>query len=150
MTETQPKNPSAEGSRRRGREAALQMLYLADLTEQPTEDYPAATWSEEPLTPKVKAFAEHIVNGVAERRAELDTVIMKYAENWEMKRMATIDRCLLRLSAFELLVDVETPVNVIINEAVEIAKKFSTAESGKFVNGILDKVKLERPPQGAD
>jgi transcription antitermination protein NusB len=80
-----------------------------------------------------------------EHLTALDPVIKKYAENWELHRMATIDRCILRMASFELLYDVETPVKVIINEAVEIAKKYSTSESSRFVNGILDKVKLERP-----
>ncbi len=78
-------------------------------------------------------------------RSLLDQLIAKYAENWEIGRMAAIDRNVLRLAAFELLNELDTPVSVVIDEAVEIAKTYSTQDSGKFVNGILDKIKAERP-----
>lgn len=132
------------GSRRQGREAALQALYVTDLCRQSLEDFPEKAWSEESLTPKTRVFAAHLAAGVLKSLGEIDPLLKKYAENWELGRMAAIDRCILRMAAFEILKDTETPVNVIINEAVEIAKKYSTAESSKFVNGILDKIKLER------
>jgi N utilization substance protein B len=132
------------GARRRGREAALQALYLSDVCRQPLEDWPEKAWSEEPLTPKTRVFANHLAAGVLASIQEIDPLLQKYAENWELTRMAAIDRCILRLATFEILRDPLTPLNVIINEAVEIAKKYSTAESSKFVNGILDKIKKER------
>jgi transcription antitermination protein NusB len=145
MTEAAP----ISGPRRLAREAALQILYLVDMCEGQASDLSEKTWSEEPLAPKTKAFAERIVAGVGEHQPQIDDVIRKYAQNWEMGRMATIDRCILRMAAFELIHELETPVSVVINEAVEIAKKYSTAESSKFVNGILDKVKEERPASPA-
>jgi len=132
------------GSRRLGREAALQVIYLKDISRKGLESVPDAVWSEEPLTPQTLEFSKHLVQGVLDQQPVIDPLIKKYAENWEMTRMAAIDRCILRLAAYELLHELETPINVIINEAVEIAKKFSTGESSKFVNGILDKIKLER------
>lgn len=132
------------GTRRQGREAALQAIYLADVCRMKVLEIPEAVWSEESLTPKTRAFARHLAEGVETQGSRLDALVAKVAKNWELSRMASIDRCLLRLGTFELLNDLETPVNVIINEAVEIAKQYSTAESGKFVNGILDKVKGER------
>jgi len=132
------------GSRRQGREAALQVLYLTDLCRKEVDEVPAAVWSEDPLPSKSRAFASHLAKGVASHLAKIDPLIKKYAENWEIGRMATIDRCILRMATFELISDLDTPVNVIINEAVEIAKIYSTAESSRFVNGILDKVKQER------
>jgi len=137
------RTPSA-GSRRQGREAALQALYLAELSRQSAADLSPAVWSQEPLADKTQRFASHLIEGVSSSRPRIDPVLVKYAENWELSRMATVDRCILRLAAFELLSDLDTPVSVIINEAVEIARKYSTAESSKFVNGILDKVKLDR------
>ena len=131
---------STTGSRRQAREAALQILYLADLCRKGVDEIPEAAWSEEPMTPKARQFTLHLASGVASSLERIDPLLTRYAENWELGRMAAIDRCLLRLATFELLNDVDTPVNVIINEAVEIAKKFSTAESSKFVNGILDKI----------
>jgi N utilization substance protein B len=132
------------GSRRQGREAALQVLYLKDIGRDVVGSVPEPVWSDEPLTPKIREFAGRLVEGVLSRQESIDPLIVKYTENWEMSRMAAIDRCILRLAAFELLHETETPINVIINEAVEIAKKYSTGESGKFVNGILDKLESER------
>jgi len=132
------------GSRRQGREAALQVLYLNDSGLKDIGAVPAAVWSEAPLAPKIREFAQRLAEGVVNRQPVIDALIKKYAENWEIKRMAAIDRSILRLAAYELLHEPETPINVIINEALEIAKKYSTAESSKFVNGILDKIKLER------
>jgi N utilization substance protein B len=132
------------GSRRQGREAALQVIYLKDVSRDGLESIPDAVWSETPLASKIKEFAHRLAEGTLEHQKVIDPLIKKYAENWDMHRMAAIDRCILRLAAYELLHEMDTPINVIINEAVEIAKKYSTSESSKFVNGILDKIKLER------
>jgi len=132
------------GSRRLGREAALQVLYLNDVSQNQIGDVPTPVWSADPLTPKTQEFAKNLADGALAGQSKIDSLIKKYAENWDIARMAAIDRCILRLAAYELLHELETPINVIINEAVEIAKKYSTGESGKFVNGILDKIKLER------
>jgi N utilization substance protein B len=92
-------------------------------------------------------FAEPLIRGAIEKREELDEQICKYAENWDLKRMAAVDRNILRLAIYEMLHRDDIPPIVSINEAVDIAKKFSTHDSGKFVNGILDRVKgdLLRP-----
>ena len=132
------------GSRRQSREAALQVLYLKDLSKNTLDSIPDTVWSEEPLTPNTREFAQHLVEGVLFQQPAIDFLIKKYTENWDIHRMAAIDRSILRLAAYELLHELETPINVIINEAVEIAKKFSTHDSSKFVNGILDKIKVER------
>jgi transcription antitermination protein NusB len=132
------------GSRRKGREMALQALYLSDVghisVEQALKSVLYGTNPEQPIID----FAKKISQGTDKNRVELDAIIKKYAQNWEMNRMAALDRNLMRLSAYELLFDQETPISVVIDEAVEIAKSFSTEESGKFVNGILDKIKNER------
>ena len=131
------------GARREGREMALQALYLSDVCGlQIPSALKAALKQEFPET--VKEFSRHLVKGVIENKEEIDRILRLYAENWELNRMASVDRNILRLSAFEILSDVETPVSVIIDEAIEIAKTYSTGDSGKFVNGILDKVKKER------
>ena len=98
----------------------------------------------------MQKFAEPLIRGVLEHRAELDEIIRKYAENWELHRIANVDRNILRLAIFEMQHREDIPPVVSINEAVEIAKKFSTQDSGRFVNGILDKVKgeLMRPARG--
>jgi N utilization substance protein B len=131
-------------SRRQGREAALQMLYLVDSCDLAVDKIPNAVLADEPLSEKTLEFARHLASGTVSQWERIDKLVTRHAKNWEMRRMAAVDRCLLRLASFELLMDLETPVNVIINEAVELAKKYSTAESSKFVNGILDKIKEER------
>jgi N utilization substance protein B len=134
----------AGSSRRQGREAALQLIYLIDTCRLDVDKIPDAVLSDEPLAAKTRDFARHLASGTVSEWEHIDQLVTRFAQNWEMKRMAAIDRCLLRLASFELLKDLETPVSVIINEAVELAKKYSTAESSKFVNGILDKIKEER------
>jgi N utilization substance protein B len=131
-------------SRRQSREAALQMLYLVDVSGMDLDKIPVAVLSDEPMAPKTLDFARHLASGVVGEWDRIDQLIRRQAHNWEMSRMAAIDRCILRLASFELLKEHETPINVVINEAIEIAKKYSTAESSRFVNGILDKIKEER------
>lgn len=131
------------GTRRQARELALQTLYLHDTCGTPIEKALEATLAEI-NTATTKEFCRHLVEGVTARRDEIDKILATYTENWDIKRMASVDRNILRLSTFEILTDVQTPVSVIIDEAIEIAKSFSTQDSGKFVNGILDKVKNER------
>jgi len=133
-----------QNTRRQGREAALQVLYLRDVSRDGLPVVPEAAWSVEPMTPKIREFARRLAEGVLAQQKDIDALIKKVAENWEMGRMAAVDRGILRLAAYELLHEAETPINVIINEALEIAKKYSTGESSRFVNGILDKIKLER------
>lgn len=134
------------GKRRLARQAALQALYLMDIAFIPREESletilrgVAKSLDEETLQ-----FTRKLYNGAAEHLDLLDKLISKYTENWDIKNMAGVDRNILRLAGYELVFELETPVSVIINEAVEIAKRYSTDNSGKFVNGILDKIKLER------
>ncbi|NBR86993.1 MAG: transcription antitermination factor NusB, partial [Verrucomicrobia bacterium] len=97
-----------------------------------------------------RLFADPLIKGTLEHRTEVDAVIQKFAKNWDIGRMATVDRNILRLAIYEMLHRDDIPPVVSINEAVDIAKKFSTDDSGKFVNGILDKVRgeLMRPARG--
>ena len=160
------------GMRRLARERALQFLFQYDLNPSKAldaaldefwgtqnlaaiaEEKGAATWGQKtelaPPTAEdlaLRAFADGLVRGTLEHRDELDALIRKHARNWDLHRMAVVDRNLLRLAMYEMLHRMDIPPVVSINEAVDIAKKFSTEDSGKFVNGILDKVKgdLMRP-----
>lgn len=133
--------------RTQGREFALQILYQIDITGDNYELALSGFWqahTEENIEDKIKNFTDELVKGTIENRDTIDTKISKYAANWQLKRMAVIDRNILRLSCFELLCRDDIPVKVSINEAVELAKKYSGLEAGKFVNGILDKVRLEK------
>ena len=164
------------GTRRHARERAIQFLFQHELN--PPEDLAAAlehfwmyhrpavaevqegktNWGEEkelpPPTPDdvaIQQFAEPLVRGVLEHRDALDTELSQNAANWDLDRMAGVDRNILRLAIYEMLHREDIPPVVSINEAVDLAKKYSTEDSGKFVNGILDKIKsrLTRPAREA-
>ncbi len=127
--------------RSRGREVALQVLYQL---EQNCEVRPAEVrlFIERRLLDdrKLCEFTEGLISGVKEHRAQIDAIISQVAENWRLDRMAAIDRNILRLGAYEMLFCPEVPAKVAINEALELAKRYSTAQSSRFVNGILDRV----------
>jgi len=129
------------GKRRRSRELALQLLYQNDLAGTSPEEM--FEWTEEYVEApiEVKEFASRLVQGTLSRRDELDEKLSERSEHWRLGRMPAVDRNLLRMSLYELLYEDETPDAVVIDEAVEIAKKFSTPSSGPFVNGVLDGIR---------
>lgn len=129
--------------RTQGRECALQILYQVEMNPPPSlEEGFAAYWEgHDSLSDESRSFAETLVKGTLNHLTELDAVIVKATENWELSRMAAVDRNILRFAAYELLYCSDIPPKVAINEAVNIAKKFSLEESGKFVNGVLDRIK---------
>jgi N utilization substance protein B len=156
------------GKRREARERAVQFLFQHDLNAPENldaalnqfwetqraaaiaEEKGGATWGQTielppPTTDEaaIRLFADPLIKGAVEHRDEADEVIKKHAKNWDLHRIAAVDRNILRLAIFEMLHRDDIPPVVSINEAVDIAKKFSTQDSGKFVNGILDKVKGE-------
>ena len=140
------------GLRRDGREAAIQFLYQVDVHRPGNiEEARAAFWKQNDEPQNVRDFADDLLRGVLEKLPEVDVKIRKLADNWDFERLAVVDRNILRLAVYEMLFRPEIPPVVSINEAIEIAKKFSTAESGKFVNGLLDRVKKEllRPARQA-
>lgn len=132
--------------RTRAREFALQILYQIDITGDKSSDVLDNFWQSqvEEVDSTIKDFTTTIVKGVMENLKLIDEKIAKYATNWQLKRMAVVDRNILRLGSFELLYCNDIPPKVSINEAVELAKKFSGNEASKFVNGILDKIKPEK------
>lgn len=124
-----------------GREYALQALYQIHITQNSAEDVLKDFWeNHEEVDGESREFTEQLVTGTVEHLTHLDEVIKKYAENWNLDRMAVVDRNILRLAAYELLYAADIPPKVSINEAVNLAKKFSQGDSGKFVNGILDRI----------
>ena len=134
------------GRRRQAREIALQALYIIDTSRtDPKEAFAIVNRRAEESDEKVLEFARSLVSGTMERKPDLDKRIETIAENWALPRMAAVDRNVLRLAAYELLYKLDTPVNVVIDEAIEIARKFSTEDSTRFVNGVLDKLKDKRP-----
>jgi N utilization substance protein B len=127
--------------RTKSRESALKILYAIDITgDEPKECIDKFWKGEDQNDTEVKTFANSLVLGTSSKRKEIDKMISERATNWQMERMAVIDRNILRLAAYELLYVEEIPPKVTINEAIDIAKRYGDSESGKFVNGVLDKI----------
>ena len=136
------------GLRRVARECALQMLYQMDVGKHSKDEILRTYWQMNEHPPKVRAFAEQLFEGTVQKLKQIDKVIQQHTKNWRLVRMAVVDRNVLRLAVFEFLSDSQTPETVIINEALEIARKFSTQESAQFVNGILDSIKNDLMDKG--
>ncbi|MGB2600864.1 MAG: transcription antitermination factor NusB [Candidatus Omnitrophota bacterium] len=133
------------------REIALKILYSSDVSKESLEECSRRFWDDnDQEDDEVREFAERIVAGVSSHREEVDEAITKYAANWELERMATVDRNVLRMACFELLYAEDIPPKVAINEAIDIAKKYGDKDSGKFVNGILDKINKTEERHGSD
>lgn len=137
------------GTRRKSRELALQMLFQADMGQQSKEEVRHSFWRERgEVERETRGFADDLFGLARDRGSEIDGMIERHAAHWRMDRMAAVDRNILRLGAAELLGYPETPRPVVINEALEIARRFSTPESVQFINGVLDSVarELEKIP----
>src|SRR5664279_4356776 len=135
---------SKAGTRRKSRELTLQMLFQLDMGKQELEQVRTTFWSErKDLDEKVRGFSDDLFRIACERREEIDQLIERNAEHWRIERMATVDRNLLRAGVAEFLGFPATPRPVIINESLEIARRFSTPESVHFINGVLDSVARE-------
>ena len=132
------------GTRRKSREMALQMLFQADMGKQSADQVRRTFWAEHgAASHHVRGFADDLFRVAMDRAGDIDGLIEKHAEHWRMERMAVVDRNLLRAAVAELLGYPETPRAVVINEALEIARKFSSPESVQFLNGVLDSVGKE-------
>jgi N utilization substance protein B len=129
------------GARTTGREAALQMLFAWEAGgTPPIERVIGAYWRETPGDPEGREYADSVARGVVEELDAVDGAIKKASTNWRMERMARVDRNVLRLGAWELLRASDVPRAVVLDEAVELAKRFGSGDSGAFVNGVLDRV----------
>lgn len=135
--------------RTKARECALQVLYQIDIAKIGFVDCLRDYWNvNNDVDRTIKDFTNTLVKGVSENMADIDKVISTYATNWNIDRMAVVDRNILRLASYELMFVKEIPPKVSINEAVDIAKKYGDKESGKFVNGILDRISKEESIDG--
>lgn len=133
------------GARRKARVCALQMLFQYDVSQPRLDELVGMYWESfgEEAGEVDREFANHLATGALSHLQEIDERIRKRAENWRISRMAIVDRNILRLAIYEFLFEAETPKTVIINEALEIARKFSTFEATQFINGILDAIKRD-------
>ena len=138
---------NAMGKRRKAREVALQFLYQLDLhgAVDPMP-YEPEFWQRHPVDPATRAFAESLVRGSKQQQSKIDQLLAQYAEHWDLERMAVVDRNILRMAVYELLWQPDVPPKAAINEALEIAKKFGTTESSRFINGVLDRILREHRP----
>jgi len=137
------------GDRRKAREHTLQMLFESDINRSRVKQEDRAPALPAPKAAAVKAFTERLLQGVAAHEAEINALIKKYTQNWSPERIAVVDRNILRFAIFELLYLDDVPASVTINEAIEIAKTFGSEDSGKFVNGILDRIRLHEGAEKA-
>lgn len=135
-------------SRHRAREYALQMLYQSEVGGAPMHDVVEQFWRQERVSEDVRRFAERLALGTVAALPEIDRLLREGIENWRLERLGAVDRSVLRLAVHEFLHEPDTPRIVVIDEAIELAKRYGGEESGQFVNGILDALRkrLEREP----
>ena len=132
------------GKRRKARELAVQFLYQIDIIG--TKEWSRLLknfWKEYEVSPEVKGYSDRLIELVVEKQPHIDQFIAQYTTNWDITRIAVVDRNVLRVAICELLYMEDIPPIVSINEAVDVAKKYGSVDSGKFVNGILDKIRIE-------
>ena len=135
--------------RSRAREVALQILYQEDLSGERDPVQEEAFFCARIKSDSIRQFARDLVNGVRTKQLQIDACLIQYAEHWSLSRMPPTDRNILRMGSFELLFG-DAPPKVVINEAVELAKRFGTAQSSQFVNGMLDRVRVSSESDGND
>jgi len=126
------------GSRRKARECALQILFQLEFSPDRLEEILQDYWSAQPVKPEIKEYATWLVEGIKQHKVEIDQTIEKASEHWRLDRMAMVDRNILRMAVFELIFEKTLPPPIIIDEAIEVARKYSGQEAAVFVNGILD------------
>ena len=132
------------GKRRKAREIALQFLYSWDIGGGDLDEALACSDNLKQEVADISLYALELIRGTAEKKAELDELIVRYCANWDLKRIAVVDRTILRIALYEMLYRDDVPPVVAINEAVDIAKKYSTEGSGGFINGIMDHIRSDR------
>src|SRR5579884_3685711 len=132
-----PHKTEHKNTRREARELVLRMLFQLDVGKQPVDEVIEAALAQSVLEGVNRQYAEDVVRGTLEHKDQIDEQLERLAAEWSIDRQAAVDRNILRLTTYEILYRPDTPVAAVINEAVELAKKYSTAESGRFVNGVL-------------
>jgi len=129
------------GSRRSAREFALQMLYQAEASGMPMSEVERHFWDDADATVEVREFATRLARGTLDHRDTIDPILVECLEHWRLERLAIVDRNILRLAVYEFLHEPDTPPIVVIDEAIEVARKFGGEDSWQFTNGILDAVR---------
>lgn len=149
MSNSNPKTNTAASLRRAGRERALQNLYTVEVGKQGVDEVFAASQEATPLDEKTEQFARRLLDVTLRSQPEIDPILDKLATGFPISRQTVVDRNILRMAAAEILFEAsDAPPGAVVNEAVELAKKFSTSESGRFVNGVLGALVRDLPPAG--
>ncbi len=138
------------GTRRRARECALQLLYMWEFHRASGTFDPGLYWEDRTEELAMREFADRLASGVIEHLEEVDQLIRRASLNWRIDRMAMVDRNILRLATYELMAVPETPVKVVLNEAIELGKRYGSEDSSAFVNGVLDKIASLLRSEGTD
>ena len=138
------------GKRRKARECAVQCLYQWDMTGAQVGMIFTGFWEAHPSSPEVAEFTEHLVLGTIAHVDEIDPLIGAQAEHWRVDRIGKVERSILRLGAYELLFEQDTPDAVVIDEAIEISKRFCGPDAGHFVNGVLDGIREKLSSTGSE
>ncbi len=133
-------------TRRRGREAALQLLYAVEITHADVEAVLASPWAHALTAARTREFTGVLLRGVIASRDEIDALIREWSANWSLERIGLVERNILRFAIYELLFMPEIPPNVTINEAIEVAKRYGADDAPSFINGILDRIKNQVAP----
>jgi transcription antitermination factor NusB len=128
------------GKRTKARECALQLLYQWDLTREPMDKVAGLYWQVRTTTDETRRMAERLARGAQSELSRIDEVIGQASRNWRMDRIAAVDKNIMRIATYELMREPETPPSVVIDEAIEMAKRFGEGDSPAFVNGVLDAV----------
>ncbi len=132
------------GARRKSREYALQILYGREVTKWPLSELLPLFWKERPVLKQTREYSEKLAIGVVSHMETIDTLIEKNSSHWKISRMSYVDRNILRIAVYEFMYEDSPPV-VVINEAIELAKRYGDGESGQFVNGVLDAIRKSIP-----
>ena len=133
-------------TRRRGREAALQLLYAIEITHADAQEVLGSSWARALTAARTREFTGALLQGVVASRDEIDALIREWSANWSLERIGLVERNILRVAIYELLFMPEIPPNVTINEAIEVAKRYGAEDAPSFVNGILDRIKEQIAP----
>lgn len=136
------------GTRRKARELAVQLLYQHDLAKMDPEEGMRLFWDYFPVELEAREFCTQLVLGTLDRLMVIDELLSEASDNWSLSRMSVVDRNILRLATYELVDRPEIPPSVSLNEAIEIAKKYSSPDAAVFINGVLDRVKRTVYPVG--
>ncbi|MBI4379155.1 MAG: transcription antitermination factor NusB [Nitrospinae bacterium] len=134
--------------RRRARELCLRILYQLDIQRRSTQKFNLKSqmedfWKSNPAPSDIQSFATQLSTGTYKHIKEIDSIIERFCENWSLNRISVVDKNIMRCAVYEMLYENDIPPNVTINEAIEIAKKYGSEDSGQFVNGVLDRIKRE-------